>query len=140
MTPAEFVEIFEVGWKESKPDGFLAFFGRLSHPDVIATQPLLPTAVGPAAYMRSFENTFRLMPDMSAEVLGYGGSDDDVYVESMVRATVGGRPTEFHVVDHFQLRDQLIYRRDAFFNPQPIVISVLLRPWVLPAVARAMRG
>jgi hypothetical protein len=135
-----FVELFVAGWRESKPDGFIDYFGRLSHPDVVASQPLLPTATGPDAYMRSFRNTFGLLKDMQAEVVNWSASGDTVYVESHCTAKVGGRAMRFDVIDRFVLRDDLIYRRHAYFDPTPIVVAVLLRPWVLPAVVRCMRG
>jgi limonene-1,2-epoxide hydrolase len=140
MTPEEFVELFIAGWTMPKPDGFIAHFGALSHPDVVATQPLLPTATGPDAYMRSFRNTFALMPDMRTEVLSSACADDTVFIESHATANIGGRRISFDVADRFVLRDGLIYRRQAYFDPTPIIIGVLLRPWVLPAVLRCLRG
>lgn len=140
MTPADFVEVFVTGWAQPKPDGFINYFGALSHPDVVATQPLLPTAIGPDAYMRSFHNTFGLLREMTAQVRSSATAADVVFIESLVSAKIGGRAVRFDVCDRFQLRDGLIYRRQAFFDPAPIVVGVLLRPWVLPAVARCLRG
>jgi hypothetical protein len=56
-----------------------------------------------------------------------------------VTASLGGRRITFDVCDRFELRDGLIYRRQAYFDPTPIVVGVLIRPWLLPRVLRGMR-
>jgi limonene-1,2-epoxide hydrolase len=140
MTPEEFVTTFIDGWKLAQPDPWIEHFRSLSHPDVVATQPLIPTARGRDAYMRSFRNTFGLMKDVTVEVKAWGTNGDDVFIESVLGATMGGRRTSINVVDHFTLRDDLIYRRDVYFDPTPILVAVLLRPWVLLRVIRCLRG
>jgi ketosteroid isomerase-like protein len=140
MTPDEFVVAFVEGWTRSQPDGFIEFFRPLCHPEVIADQPLLPAAVGPEAYMASFRSTFALLRDMHPQVLTTACTEDTAFIESHVTATIGGRQVSFDVADRFELRDGLIYRRQAFFDPTPIIIGVLLRPRVLPTVIRGIRG
>jgi ketosteroid isomerase-like protein len=139
MTPQDFVERFVTGWEQPKPEGFLAYFRALSHPEVEASQPLLPTARGIEAYLRSFRNVFALMPDFHPEVVASAVSGDTVLIASRVSATLGGRRIGFDVCDRFVLRDGLIYRRYAYFDPTPIVVGLLLRPWLLPTALRAMR-
>jgi hypothetical protein len=85
MTPEEFVGEFIAGWKKPIPEGFVAHFGALSHPDVEARQPLLPTVRGREAYLRSFRNVFALMPDFHPEVLTSAISGHTVFIESHVR-------------------------------------------------------
>jgi ketosteroid isomerase-like protein len=139
MTPDGFVERFVAGWEQPKPDGFVAYFRELSHPEVEASQPLLPTVRGIEAYMRSFRDVFALMPDFHPEVVTSAVSGDTVLIVSRVTATLGGRRIGFDVCDRFQLRDGLIYRRHAYFDPTPIVIGLLLRPWLLPKAVRGLR-
>jgi ketosteroid isomerase-like protein len=140
MTPAEFIPVFIEGWTRSQPEDWIDFFRPLVHPDVVVTQPMLPTAIGPEAYMNGFRNTFDLMRDMAVEVLSTAVSEDAVFIESRVSATIGGRRFSFDVADRFQFRDGLIYRRASYFDPMPIIVAVLLRPWVLPTVVRGFRG
>lgn len=140
MTPEEFVGEFIAGWSASKPDGFVQHFAAMSHPDVEASQPLLPTARGIDAYMRSFRNVFALMPDFHPEVVASATAGDTVFICSRVTATLGGRRIGFDVTDRFVLRDGLIYRRQAYFDPTPIVVGIALRPWLLPKVLRSLRG
>jgi hypothetical protein len=77
---------------------------------------------------------------MQVEVVKSAWTDDTVFIASVVRGRIGGRPVRFEVTDRFVLRDGLIYRRQAYFDPTPIVTAVLRRPWVLPAVVRCLRG
>jgi hypothetical protein len=42
--------------------------------------------------------------------------------------------------DRFELRDGLMHRRQAYFDPTPIVVGVFLRPWLLPHVLRGLLG
>jgi limonene-1,2-epoxide hydrolase len=90
--------------------------------------------------MRSFRNVFALMPDFHPEVRSHAIAGETVFIASHVTATLGGRRIELDVCDRFELRDGLIYRRQAYFDPTPIVVGVLLRPWLLPRVLRSMRG
>jgi ketosteroid isomerase-like protein len=140
MTPEEFIDEFVEGWTKPIPEGFVAHFGAMSHPDVEARQPLLPTARGREAYLQSFRNVFAVMPDFHPEVVTSAISGDTVFIASRVTATLGGRKIALDVCDRFELRDGLIYRRQAYFDPTPIVVGVLLRPWLLPRVLRGMRG
>jgi limonene-1,2-epoxide hydrolase len=140
MTPEQFVAEFIAGWAKPVPEGFAKHFTAMSHQDVEARQPLLPTARGREAYMRSFRNVFALMPDFHPEVLTTAINGETVFIESHVTATLGGRRIGFDVCDRFELRDGLIYRRQAYFDPTPIVVGVLLRPWLLPRVLRGLRG
>jgi hypothetical protein len=140
VTPEEFVERFKAGWREPQPEGFIRYFQALSHPDVVATQPLLPAAIGPDAYMRSFRNTFRIIKNAQVDVLGSSCTADTAYIESRLSGTIGGRQVSIEVCDRFVLRDDLIYRRHAFFDPTPIVVGILLRPWMLGAAIAGLRG
>jgi limonene-1,2-epoxide hydrolase len=140
MTPEDFVAVFIEGWTKAQPDGFIDHFRPLSHGEVVASQPLLPTAIGPDAYMRSFRNTFALLRNVRIEVLDSAWAGDTVFIESKLRATLGGRALTLEVCDRFVLRDGLIYRRHAYFDPTPIVIGLLLRPWMLRTAVRGLRG
>jgi ketosteroid isomerase-like protein len=138
MRPQDFVEAFVAGWDEPKPEGFVAYFRDLSHPEVEASQPLVPTVRGVDAYMSSFRKLFALMPDFHPEVITSAVTGDTVLIVSRVTATLGGRRIGFEVCDRFTLRDGLIYRRHAYFDPTPIVIGLLLRPWLLPRAVPMM--
>jgi limonene-1,2-epoxide hydrolase len=138
MTPQEFVDAFVEGWTRSQPDEWIAYFEPLSHPEVIATQPILPAAVGVTAYMQSFRTTFALLKNVRVVVQRTACTDDAVFIESVLTAKIGGRSVRIEVTDRFVLRDGLIYRRQAFFDPTPIVIGVLLRPLVIPTVVRGL--
>lgn len=140
MTPEEFTSSFQKGWTATKPDGFIAHFLPLCHPDVVVDQPLLPTARGPEAYMAGFRRLFALLPDLQAEVQRSAVTEDTVFIESRVTATLGGRPFSFDVADRFTFEDGLIVRRVAYFDPAPILKAVALRPWSLGRVLKSLRG
>jgi ketosteroid isomerase-like protein len=135
-----FVEEFIAGWSQPKPEGFIDYFRQRSHPDVIAKAPLAADQHGVDAYMEGFRSLFVLMPDFTAVVQASSTTGDDVFIESHVTATLGGRRLSFDVVDHFVLRDGLIYRRTAYFDPAPIIIGILLRPWLIPKALAATRS
>ena len=139
MAPEDFVDRFVAAWAQPMPQGVLAAIRDLSHPDVEASQPMLPTVRGIEAYVRSFEDVFALMPDFHPEVVTSAVTGDTVLIVSRVAATMGGRRVGFDVCDRFILREGLIYRRHAYFDPTPIVVGLLLRPWLLPKAVRSMR-
>ena len=113
-TAAEFVEGFRRYWAAPSLDGLSALLA----PDVTLVQPLAPRMRGLDEVRRQFGRDLRLAPRPPRRGR-----------EFRLRATIGGRPFEWPVVDRFLLRDDgLAVERVTYFDPLPLLAAAASRP------------
>jgi SnoaL-like domain len=135
---AAFADQFAAGWAAGGPaDRFADRFAPLCTPDVQLIQPLSRTLHGPEGLRQMAIPLFAEMPDLRGEVLRWGPTDDGLMVELRLRATFGGRPLEWVTLDRIILRDGLMAERRAYFDPLPLLPSMLRNP---RGALRLLRG
>jgi ketosteroid isomerase-like protein len=115
--PAQFVHVFQTGWLQAKPDGFIDFFRPHLHDEIVGTGPIFPDTHGSDEFLASFRQTFAYIPDITLTVEDWGARGESVFVASRCTGSIGETPLEFRVCDHFVLRDGLIFRRDSYWDP-----------------------
>ena len=124
-TAAEFVEGFRRYWSAPSLDGLSALLA----PDVTLVQPLAPRIRGLDEVRRQFGAIFAWLPDLRAEVDRWSSAGNVVFIEFRLRATIGGRPFEWPVIDRFLLRDDgLAVERVTYFDPLPLLAAAASRP------------
>jgi len=124
-TAAEFVEGFRRYWSAPSLDGLSALLA----PDVTLVQPLAPRIRGLDEVRRQFGAIFAWLPDLRAEVDRWSSAGNVVFIEFRLRATIGGRPFEWPVIDRFLLRDDgLAVERVTYFDPLPLLAAAARRP------------
>ena len=99
-------------WRAPSPEGFAALF----HPDGVFRHPSMkePLPASEAAtYMRSVQ---RAMPNIALEVHRWAASDDSVFVEYTLTATVEGDERSWDGADRFTLRDGRAIEGVAYFD------------------------
>src|SRR6059036_10979 len=124
-TAAEFVEGFRRYWSAPSLDGLSALLA----PDVTLVQPLAPRMRGLDEVRRQFGAIFAWLPDLRAEVDRWSSAGNVVFIEFRLRATIGGRPFEWPVVDRFLLRDDgMAVERVSYFDALPLLAAAAARP------------
>jgi ketosteroid isomerase-like protein len=119
------VDLFAQGWHRPGPHAF----DELLADDAELVQPLLRSGRGRAVWHAEARRLLRLAPDLRGEVLSWAGRDDVVFIDVRLSATVGGRPLVFRSLDKLLVdRDGRVLRREAFFDPAPVALALLLRP------------
>ena len=126
----ELVAFFQEGWRAgaSDPERFFAHFGARLTPDCLLTQPLAAPARGPEGLRQLFTPLFRAVPDLRADVVSWGATEDGALIEIRLHGTLGGRALAWRAVDRLVLRDGLIAARHSYFDPLPLVLTLLRRP------------
>jgi SnoaL-like domain len=138
MDAATFAQRFAAGWAAGGPaDRFAGHFAPLCTPDVRLIQPLSRTLHGPEGLRRMAAPLFAEMPDLRGEVLRWGPTEDGLMIELRLRGTFGGRPLEWITLDRIILRDGLMAERRAYFDPIPLLPSMLRNP---RGALRLLRG
>jgi hypothetical protein len=89
-----------------------------------------------AAWRRSFA----VIPDLRGEVLEWAERDGFLVISVRLYGSIGGEPVEWITSDHIRLKDGLVVERIAYFDPLPLIGTVLTRPRAWPAFARAQLG
>ena len=121
----QFVETFRRYWAAPSLGGFDAALAE----DVVLVQPLSAPMHGLAEVRAGFTPIFAWLPDLHAEVDRWAAQGDVVMIEFRLRATLGGKPFEWPVVDRFVLReDGKATLRVTYFDPLPLVFATLTRP------------
>jgi len=122
---ADFVEIFRRYWAAPSLGGFDTALAE----DVVLVQPLSRTMRGLAEVRAGFTPIFAWLPDLHGEVDRWGAKEDILYIEFRLRATIGGKPFEWPVIDRFVLRDDgKAIERVTYFDPLPLMLATLSRP------------
>ena len=122
---ADFVDGFRRFWAAPSLDGLPALLA----PDVKLVQPLAPVMRGLDEVRRNFGAIFAWLPDIRGEVDRWSGEGNVVFIEFRLRATIGGRPFEWPVVDRFLLReDGMAVERVSYFDALPLLAAAAARP------------
>jgi hypothetical protein len=123
---AAFVERFAAAWRTGREG--LREFESLVDPEVVLTQPMMPTGRGLEAFRAQFDAIFAAAPDLRGEVLAWGATADGVLIDLALRGTIGGRPVELVTCDRIVLRDGRMLERHARMDPLPLVRATLGHP------------
>ena len=97
-------------------------------PDARLEQPMMSDAVGRADYHEQFERLLYLVPDLTGTVHTTAQAGDTVYIELTLKATMGGRPLEWNLVDLLTVTDGRVIARRSFFDPTPLAVAIISRP------------
>ena len=127
---AEFADSFAEGWAigATDPQRFFEHFEARVAPDVVMVQPLARDLRGPGALRELFEPLFAALPDLTGRVVRWGPTDTGVIVELELRSAATG--VAWTTLDVIDLRDGVIARREAHFDPLPLLFQILRRPRV----------
>lgn len=124
-SPREFVDRFARFWARPSLDGFATVLA----PGATLHQPLAPTMRGLAQVRAGFAPVFAWLPDLRGEVDRWSADGDVVFIEFRLRATLGGRPVEWPLIDRFVVGpDGLAVERLTYFDPLPLVLATVARP------------
>lgn len=119
------VDLFAKGWDRPDPHAW----DELLAEDAELVQPLLRSGRGRAVWHEEARRLLRLAPDLRGDVLTWSGCDDVVFIDLRLSATIGGKPLVFRSVDKLLITaDGRVLRREAFFDPGPIALTLLRRP------------
>lgn len=134
---AEIVAWFAAGWTNPAYDEFCRYFLTRMHPQVRLVQPLASTGIGHDGFRVQFARLFATIPDIDAQVLRWSSRGPDVFIEIMLSGTLGGRPVSWQACDRLTVHDGLIVERHSFFDPAPLAMAILMRPWAWPRLVVA---
>jgi ketosteroid isomerase-like protein len=122
----DFAERFDRAWRSGRRG--LREFEAIVAPNVVLTQPLMPTARGLEAFRAQFDAIFDAIPDLRGEVMAWGATEDGVLIDLALHGTVAGRPLELVTCDRIVLREGLLAERHARMDPLPLVRAGLRSP------------
>ncbi|MEU6562961.1 nuclear transport factor 2 family protein [Nocardia nova] len=125
---AEFAGYFAAGLAKGNRDEFMAHFLPRVAPDVRYRQPLARRGFGHAGFRRMFDGVFAAAPDLHGVVHRWGPTEDGVLVEFTLAGTLGGRPVSIDIVDRIVLREGVMASNDTYFDPIPLLPSLLRHP------------
>jgi len=129
------VDLFAKGWDAPGPHAW----DELLAEDVELVQPLLRSGRGRAVWHDGVSRLLGLAPDLRGDVVAWAGNDDVVFIDVRLSATVGGRPLTFRSFDRLLVSpDGRVLRREASFDPVPVVLALLLRPTAWPGAVRLL--
>ena len=129
----EFVEFFTDLWRvgATDPERFFAMLEARMTPETRLIQPLARSVRGVAGARALFMPVFEAMPDMRSEVHRWGPTDDGVLIEHTLSGTLAGKAVRWTATDRFILGDDgRFLERRAYFDPLPLMVAMLMRPWV----------
>jgi ketosteroid isomerase-like protein len=119
------VDLFAKGWDHPDPHAW----DELLAEDAELVQPLVRSGRGRVVWQEEARRLLRLAPDLRGDVVGRAGRDDVVFIDVRISATVGGKPLIFRSLDKLLISpDGRVLRREAFFDPVPVALALLLRP------------
>jgi ketosteroid isomerase-like protein len=121
-----FVTRFADFWDAPSP----ALLPELLHPDVVLRQPLAPPAVGLALAQRQFERFCRCLPGLHAHVEHWSTDSDVVFIEFTLQANLGRDILSWPTVNRLILRDGKAVERVTYFDPLPVLRTLLRHPSV----------
>lgn len=135
------VEMFGEGWRApTDADSFADHFIPWLESDIRLVQPQMPVLVGYEAFREGFVRPmFEAFPDLHGEVGGWGARGDVIYIEVILRGTLGGRPIEFTSCDRITLRGEKAIERYAYSDPTPLLQAGLANPRAWLPLARFQR-
>ncbi len=137
----DWVEMFAEGWRApSDADSFVDHFIPWLDPEIRLIQPQMPVLVGYEAFREGFARPlFDTIDGLHGEVAGWAARGDVLYIEVVLRGTLGGRPIEFTSCDRITLRGDKAVERMAYSDPTPVLLAGLVNPRAWPALAGFQR-
>ena len=137
----DFVARFADYWTDPTPERM----AELLTDDVTLIQPLSYPMVGLAAAQEEFRGLLQWIPDLRAEVTGWGGKDESLFIQFTLSGTIGrNTKLSWPVVDSFEIVGDKARKRVAYFNALPLLLTILRTPsawwsWYRSGVARPWR-
>jgi hypothetical protein len=133
----DFVRRFAEFWSSPSADRL----AMLLADDVRLVAPMTPVTNTLADGERAFSAIFDLIPDLTAEVHGWGATDSGVLIDFTVSGIAGGAPISWRAVDRFEIgEDGLATERVSHFDSLPLILAIARRPRVWPAFVRSRLG
>ena len=119
------LENFAKGWRDPHPHAW----DDLVTEDVELTQPLLRDGAGRALWHEEARRLLAFAPGLTGDVLSWAGHDEVMFIDLRLNAVVGGAPLTFRLCDKLTLDTSgHVVRREAFFDPGPVALTLLRRP------------
>ena len=130
----DFTRRFAEFWSAPAPE----LLGTVLAERVHLVAPMAPTTDTLADGEKAFGQIFGLIPDLTAEVHGWGATETGVVIEFTLSGTAGGAPISWRAVDRFTIgADGLATERLTYFDSIPLILTVLRRPRVWPGFLRS---
>jgi hypothetical protein len=130
LRAADFARRFAEFWSSPSPDRL----AMLLADDVRLVAPMTPVTDTLAKGEKAFATIFGLIPDLTAEVHGWGATDSGVLIDFTLSGSAGGAPISWRAVDRIEIgEDGLATERVSYFDPLPLILAVVRRPRVWPA-------
>lgn len=127
---ADFVLRFAEFWAAPAPDRL----AMLLADDVRLVAPMTPVTHTLADGERAFAGIFALIPDLTAEVHGWGATDSGVLIDFTLSGSAGGAPISWRAVDRIAIgEDGLATERVSHFDSLPLILALVRRPRAWPA-------
>ena len=137
LRAADFVRRFAEFWSSPSADRL----AMLLADDVRLVAPMTPVTHNLADGERAFSAIFGLIPDLTAEVHGWGATDTGVLIDFTLSGSAGGAPISWRAVDRIEIgEDGLATERVSYFDSLPLIAAVARRPRAWPAFVRSRRG
>jgi hypothetical protein len=122
---ADFVRRFAEFWSAPSPD----LLAMLLADDVRLVAPMTPVTHTLAEGERAFAGIFDLVPDLTAEVHGWGATATGVLIDFTLSGNAGGAPISWRAVDRIEIgEDGLATERVSHFDGLPLVLALARRP------------
>lgn len=138
---ADVVRRFAEVWTKHDPDAI----AELVHPEAHLIGPLDRDVHGREQARAFFAGVLGVIPDLEYEVEGWSYGSGQLMIWGRLHGRIAAHtPIEWPVVDRITIRDGLIGKRIAYFDPMVIAAQVLRRPrtwlpflrWRLAALRR----
>jgi SnoaL-like domain len=134
---ADFVRRFAEFWSSPSADRL----AMLLADEVRLVAPMTPVTHTLADGERAFSAIFDLIPDLTAEVHGWGATDSGVLIDFTLSGSAGGAPISWRAVDRIEIgEDGLASERVSYFDPLPLILTLARRPRLWPAFVRSRLG
>ena len=125
MTDHPFTQVFAKAWAAPSLDSLMAPLRE----DVLLVQPLSGPLHGKAAARAAFSQILYRFPGLRGEThQGSVGDNGALFIDWTMIAPVGRRELAIPVIDRFEFIDGAVKRRDAYFDPMPIITAVASSP------------
>jgi hypothetical protein len=119
------VDQFQAGWDRPAPDVWDSFLGK----DMEFVQPMLRHGFGPAFWHGETARVLSLIPDLRADVLGWAGAGETLFINLRFTGTLGGRPLSWEAVDLLRVTPEgTAVFRESFFDSAPVAMELIRRP------------
>jgi hypothetical protein len=135
---ADFARRFAEFWSAPALDRL----GTLLAEDVRLVAPMTPATDTLAEGEKTFAGIFELIPDLTADVHGWGATESGVLIDLTLSGSAGGAPISWRAVDRIAIgEDGLATEWISYFDPLPLIAAVARRPRAWPGFLRSrLRG